>query len=123
MKKFTKTHEWIEVDGETATIGISDFAQKELSDVVYVELPEIEKKLEKGESFMIVESVKVASDINAPVNGEVIEVNSLLEDEPEKVNESAEADAWFVKIKLSDPKEVDDLLDENSYKEYTLSEK
>ncbi|SHO57959.1 glycine cleavage system protein GcvH [Vibrio quintilis] len=114
--KFTDTHEWILDHGDgTATIGISEHAQEMLGDVVYVELPEIDAEIEAGENFSLVESVKAASDLYAPVTGTVIEVNEELEDSPELVNEEPYAGGWIVKIKLSDPAELEKLKTAEAY--------
>ncbi len=116
--KYTKTHEWIKKVSEgEALIGISDHAQAELSDVVYVEMPEVGLKFEKGEGILTVESVKASSDIYAPVSGEVVEVNSTISDQPEKINESPEDEGWLIKVKMSDPSQLEDLLSQESYKE------
>ena len=119
--KYTEDHEWVKVDGETATIGISIYAAKQLGDVVFVELPEIGRDLSKGDEAAVVESVKAASEVYAPIGGEVIEVNETLEDAPETVNASAEGEGWFLKIKVSDASELDTLMDEAKYKEYCES--
>ncbi len=113
--KYTKEHEWIRVDGDIATVGISDYAQEQLGDVVYVELPEPGKAVTRGSEAAVIESVKAASDIYAPVSGEVTEVNGKLEDEPETVNGSPTGEGWFMKIRLSDPGELDGLMDEAAY--------
>jgi glycine cleavage system H protein len=113
--KYTKEHEWIRVDGDIATVGISDYAQEQLGDVVYVELPEPGKAVTCGSEAAVIESVKAASDIYAPVSGEVTEVNGKLEDEPETVNGSPTGEGWFMKIRLSDPGELDGLMDEAAY--------
>ena len=113
--KYTKEHEWIRVEGDIATVGISDYAQEQLGDVVYVELPEPGKAVTRGGEAAVVESVKAASDIYAPVSGEVIEVNGKLSDEPETVNDSPTGEGWFMKIRLSDPSELDGLMDEAAY--------
>lgn len=113
--KFQKSHEWVTVEGDVATMGITDHAQSQLSDVVYVGLPEPGEEVQVGDAFMTVDSVKSSSEIYAPVAGEVVEVNSMLDDEPEKVNEAAESDAWFVKIKMSSPADVDALLSREAY--------
>ncbi|HHT25046.1 MAG TPA: glycine cleavage system protein GcvH [Clostridiaceae bacterium] len=115
---YVDSHEWILFDGDTATIGISDFAQEELGDIVYVEADSVGEKLEKGEIFGSVESVKVASDLFMPVDGEVLEFNEDLEEEPELINEDAYA-AWIIKIKVSDPEQIEDLLDAKKYQEIT----
>ena len=111
-------HEWIRLDGATALIGISDYAQEQLGDVVFVELPDVGKVVEKGADIAVVESVKAASDIYAPVAGEVVEINPALADSPENVNSAAEADGWFVRIKVTDPAEVEELMDGEAYKAF-----
>lgn len=116
--KFTKDHEWVAVVGDEATIGISDYAQEQLGDVVFVEVPDVGAELSKGDELAVVESVKAASEVYAPVSGEVIAVNSELEDAPSKVNDDAFGDGWFAKIKLSDPDEIEELMDEDAYKSY-----
>ncbi len=118
MTKYTKDHEWVAVEGDIATIGITGYAAEQLGDVVYVELPEVGKAIKATDGFAVVESVKAASDVYAPVSGEVIEANSKLEGAPETVNASAEQDGWFVKLKLSNPSELDGLMDEAAYKSY-----
>jgi glycine cleavage system H protein len=114
--RYTKDHEYIRVDGDVGTVGITDYAQAQLGDVVFVELPEPGKTLAKGAEAAVVESVKAASEIYAPVSGTVTEVNSGLPDAPSSVNEDAEGKGWFLKIKLSDPSELDALMDEAAYK-------
>ena len=116
--KFTRDHEWIRVEGDEATVGVSDFAQSQLGDVVFVELPEIGRKLERGREAAVVESVKAASEVFAPASGEVTAVNSDLEAEPARVNSGAQTDGWFFRIRLSDPSELDDLMDEAAYKTF-----
>ncbi len=114
--KFTESHEWVRDNGDgTVTIGISEHAQEMLGDVVFVELPELEAVIEAGESFSLVESVKAASDIYAPVTGEVVEVNEELSDSPELINEEPYEGGWIVKVKLSDPSELDNLKDAEEY--------
>ncbi len=114
--KYLETHEWVRDEGDgTVTIGISDHAQDSLGDVVFVELPEAGQTLSAGEESAVVESVKAASDIFAPVSGEVVAVNEALDDEPEAVNNSPYGDGWFYKVKLSDPSELDELLDAEGY--------
>ncbi|HMB01707.1 MAG TPA: glycine cleavage system protein GcvH [Spirochaetota bacterium] len=114
--KYTESHEWVDVDEDNiATVGITDHAQQQLSDIVYVELPETGDSVSAKESFMTIESVKAASDIYAPVSGEITEVNSALEDAPETINQSPEKDGWLVKIKLNNPQELDGLLNEEGY--------
>lgn len=117
--KFTNDHEYIRVDDDgVATIGISDYAQEQLGDVVFVELPDIGKTLAKGDEAAVVESVKAASEVYAPASGEVVETNSSLEETPANVNSDAQGDGWFVKIKLSDQAELNDLMDEAAYKAF-----
>ena len=115
---YTKDHEYIRVEGEIGTVGITDFAQSQLGDVVYVELPAVGKTVGKGDEAAVVESVKAASEVYAPVSGEIVEVNAALEGAPSTVNEGAESTGWFVKIKLSNPAELSELLDEAAYKEF-----
>lgn len=114
--KYTNDHEWIKVEGDTATIGITDFAQGELGDIVYVEIETVGETLDKEEVFGTVEAVKTVSDLFMPVSGEVVEFNEGLESNPEKVNEDAYGDGWMIKVKLSDVSELDDLLDADAYK-------
>jgi glycine cleavage system H protein len=116
--KFSEDHEWISVDGDTGTVGITDYAQKALGDVVFVELPEIGASFAKGDEVAVVESVKAASEIYAPVSGEIIEVNGVLDDVPDIVNQSPRDDGWFFKITLSSDIELDDLMDEDQYDEF-----
>lgn len=116
--RYTRDHEWIRLEGDIATIGISDYAQEQLGDVVYVELPEIGKTLEKGGEAAVVESVKAASEIFAPAAGEVVEVNAVLNDEPGTVNESPEGTGWFMKIKVADAGDVASLMDAAAYKAF-----
>tara|TARA_R110000751_G_scaffold2873_5_gene15033 strand:- start:10671 stop:11117 length:447 start_codon:yes stop_codon:yes gene_type:complete len=117
-KKFSKEHEWLEIDGDVATVGITDHAQQALGDIVYVELPEVGKKLAKDGDAAVVESVKAASDVYAPVDGEVVEANEELDANPALVNESPENDGWFFKIKITDASQLDDLMDEAGYKAF-----
>ncbi len=118
VTKFSKDHEWIKVDGGIGIIGITDHAQEQLGDVVFVDLPEVGAKVEKDETMGAVESVKAASDIYSPVTGEVTEVNNALVDEPALVNTSPEADGWMAKVKLSDAGELDSLMDADAYAEF-----
>lgn len=114
--KFTDSHEWVRDNGDgTATIGISEHAQEMLGDVVFVDLPDVEDEVEAGGSFSLVESVKAASDIYSPITGEVVEINEELEDSPELINEEPYEGGWIVKVKLSDPSELDDLKDAEEY--------
>ena len=115
---FTKDHEWIEVAGAAATVGITDYAQSQLGDVVFVEVPEAGRQLAQGSEAAVVESVKAASDVYAPVSGTVTEGNAALSDTPDLVNTSPEADGWFFKLTLSNPSELDGLMDEGAYKEF-----
>ena len=113
--KYSESHEWVKVEGNVAVIGVSDFAQKEMGDITYVDLPEVGDEVVAGEEFGALESVKAASDLFAPVSGEVIEVNEELADTPEKVNEDAYA-SWIIKVEMSDSSQVDALLDAAAYK-------
>ena len=112
---FTQDHEWIDVDGETGTVGISDYAQSQLGDIVFVEVPEEGKALSKGDDAAVVESVKAASDVYAPVSGTVIEGNAALADDSSLVNSDPEGEGWFFKITLADASELDQLMDEQAY--------
>ncbi len=120
---YTKTHEWIKVEGDTGTVGITDYAQKELQDITYVELPETGITVSAGEEVATVESVKHTSPIYSPVTGEIVEVNEILEDEPDTVNKDPYGDGWIFKIKLSKPDEVNALLSPEAYAELVRSEK
>lgn len=119
--KYTEDHEWVKADGDVYVIGVSAHAAEQLGDVVFVELPETGKTFSKGDDMAVVESVKAASDVYAPISGEIVEVNQSIVDEPAKVNESPEGDAWFVKLKASDPSELDALMDEAAYKTFAES--
>ena len=114
--KYTKDHEWISIDGETATVGITDFAQKELGDIVYVEVETLDQTLEKDEVFGTVEAVKTVSDLFLPLSGEIIEFNDALESNPETVNADPYGKGWMVKVKFSDASEIDELLSSEDYK-------
>jgi glycine cleavage system H protein len=114
--KYTKSHEWVRVSGDTATVGITDHAQHELTDIVFVELPETGRKFKSGEAAAVVESVKTASDIYSPVSGEILETNQAVVDNPALANTEPYAGGWFFKIKLSNPAELDALLSPDSYK-------
>ena len=116
---FTSDHEWLRIEGDVATIGITDYAQSQLGDVVFVELPKVGRSLKKAEAAAVVESVKAASDVYAPITGEVLEVNAALTEEPALVNSDADAKAWFFKIKLADKSELDGLMDEAGYAKHT----
>lgn len=115
--KYTKDHEWIRIEGDTATVGITDFAQGELGDIVYVEVETLDETLDKDEVFGTVEAVKTVSDLFLPLSGEIVAFNEALEDEPEKVNSDPYGEGWMIKIKLSDPSEIEDLLSDAAYKE------
>ena len=115
--KYTKDHEWISIDGDVATVGITHFAQKELGDIVYVEVETLDQTLEKDEVFGTVEAVKTVSDLFLPLAGEIIEFNDALESNPEMVNTDPYGDGWMIKIKISNPAEIDSLLSSESYNE------
>ena len=115
--KYTKDHEWVKIDGNVVTIGITDFAQKELGDIVYVEVDTLDETLEQEEVFGTVEAVKTVSDLFLPLAGEIIEFNESLEDEPEKVNTDPYGDGWMVKVRISDATQLEDLLSVETYKE------
>ena len=115
---FTKEHEWIRLDGDVATVGITDFAQAQLGDVVFVEVPSAGTQVTKGGDAAVVESVKAASDVYSPIAGEVIEGNQAVADDPALVNSDPEGDGWFFKLRLSDSQELDGLMDEASYREW-----
>lgn len=115
--KYTKDHEWVLIDGSTGTIGITDYAQSELGDIVFVDLPSVGKIVKHGESFGTVEAVKAVSDLFAPLSGEVLEVSGAIESTPEVVNKDPYGEGWMVKIKITNPAEVSDLLDEKQYRE------
>jgi len=121
--RYTKDHEWIRVEGDTATVGITDHAQEELGDIVYVDLPKVGAKLEQSKSLGSVESVKAVSDIYSPASGEVTEVNAALADAPEKLNEEPYGAGWLVKIKLADPQQVSSLMTASEYQTYVGAEK
>ena len=115
---YSKDHEWVKVDGETATVGITTYAAEQLGDVVYVELPEVGRTVKKGDGAATVESVKAASDVYSPVSGEVLETNNELADNPGTVNSAAETAGWFMKVRIADRSELDSLLDEDGYRDY-----
>jgi glycine cleavage system H protein len=117
-RKYSEDHEWVEVEGDTGMIGISDYAQEQLGDVVFVELPDVGKMLDRGDEAAVVESVKAAAEVYAPVGGEVIEVNDALNGDPSLVNTDAFGDGWFAKLRLTDPGELDELMDEAAYKTF-----
>ncbi|HUK00355.1 MAG TPA: glycine cleavage system protein GcvH [Stellaceae bacterium] len=113
--KYTKDHEWIRVEGDVATVGITDYAQTQLGDVVYVELPELGRRVEQGKEAAVVESVKAASEVYAPISGEVLAVNDALSGEPGKVNADPMGEGWFLKLRIGDAKQLDGLMDEAAY--------
>jgi glycine cleavage system H protein len=115
---FTDEHEWVDVSGDIATVGITDYAQGQLGDIVFVELPDEGKAFVKGDDAAVVESVKAASDVYAPVSGEVVEANAALTDDPALVNSDAEEEGWFFKLRLADTSELEGLMDEASYKDF-----
>jgi glycine cleavage system H protein len=116
--KFTEDHEWVLLEGDVATIGISDYAQGQLGDVVYVEVPTVGNEISKGDELAVVESVKAASEVYAPVSGEIIEVNNDLEGAPTMVNEDAMKTGWFAKVRVTNSSDLDDLMDEAAYKTF-----
>ena len=120
--KYSREHEWVRLDGDIATVGISQFAQEQLGDVVFVELPDLGRTVEQNGDAAVVESVKAASEVYAPVSGEVIAVNSKLEGDPELVNRAPTGDGWFIKIRLSDPSQLDGMMDEATYNEFVASQ-
>lgn len=115
---YTEDHEWLDVDGETATVGITDYAQSQLGDIVFVEVPEEGRSVSKGDDAAVVESVKAASDVYAPVGGTVVEGNPALADNPALVNEDPEGEGWFFKLTLADTGELESLMDETAYKDF-----
>ena len=115
---FTKEHEWISVEGDTATVGITDHAQEQLGDIVFAEVPEAGRRVSKGQEAAVVESVKAASDVYAPVSGEVLEGNGKVADDPALVNSDPEGEGWFFKLKLDNPAELEGLMDEAAYREW-----
>ena len=119
--RYTKDHEWVRLEGELATVGISDHAQEQLGDVVFVELPPVGKQVRQGEAIAVVESVKAASDIYAPIGGTVVAVNEALNDDPALVNGGAESTGWFCRLSGADPKELDRLMDAKAYQAYVAT--
>ncbi len=115
---YTKDHEWVSIDGDTATVGITNYAQEQLGDIVFVELPETDDELAAGDEACVVESVKAAGDVHSPVSGVVTMINERLEDAPEKVNSEAETKGWLYKIQLSNNTELDELMNEEAYKDF-----
>ena len=119
---FTREHEWIRIEGDTATVGISDHAQQALGDIVFAEVPEAGRRLAKGQEAAVVESVKAASDVYAPVSGEVIEGNPAVADDPALINRDPEGEGWFFKLRLSDTNELDDLMNDEQYQQFCDSQ-
>ncbi len=119
-RRYLESHEWAQLEGDEATVGISDYAQQELSDVVYVELPEVGESLAKGDTFATVESVKAASDVYMPLSGEIIAINRELEDRPQLVNEDPFGEGWFIKVRPSQPEQYETLLDAQAYEKLCL---
>ena len=120
--RYTKDHEWVRQEGDVAVIGITDYAQEQLGDVVYVELPEIGRPVEQGKEAAVVESAKAASEVYAPVSGEVVAVNDEIVGDPAKVNADAQGAGWFIKVRLSDPKQLDGLMDEAAYQAFVAEQ-
>ncbi len=118
VTRFTEEHEWIRVEGELGTVGVTEYAQGELGDIVFVELPEIGTEVEKGAELAVVESVKAATEVYAPVSGEVVEINEAIASKPATVNEDAMGEGWFVVIRLADPSETEALMDEAAYQDH-----
>jgi len=116
--KYSSDHEWVRVDGETVTLGITDFAQSELGDVVFVEMPEVGDRVTKDKAMGTIEAVKTVSDIISPVNGEIVEINAGLDDAPETVNDDPYGEGWMVRIRISDPSELDAMMDAEKYQEH-----
>ena len=121
VTKYSEDHEWIRIEGDTGTIGITNYAQEQLGDIVFVELPEVGKQLAKGDEAAVIESVKAASELYAIVAGEVVEVNESLGDDPAQANSDPMGGGWFFKFKIADAGELDGLMDESAYKEFTAS--
>ncbi len=117
-KRFTKEHEWVVLDGDIATVGITDHAQEQLGDLVHIELPELEREVAEGETCAVVESVKAASDIFAPLSGKIVEINETIVEDPSIVNSDAEGEGWFFRLELDDPATFEQLLDQDGYDEY-----
>jgi len=120
--KYTEEHEWVKVEGDIAIVGITDFAQNELSDIVYVELPEVGKNIKKGDVITTVEAVKTVADVYSPVSGEIIEVNEKLKDEPSIINNDPYGEGWIAKVKMENPEEINALLDHTAYKKLVEEE-
>ncbi|WP_068114050.1 glycine cleavage system protein GcvH [Tropicimonas marinistellae] len=115
--KYTEDHEWLNLDGDVVTVGITDHAQEQLGDIVFIELPEVGTQISKGDDIVVIESVKAASDIVAPLDGEIVEVNDAIVENPASVNEDAEGGAWFVRVKVDDTAQLDEYMDETAYKD------
>jgi glycine cleavage system H protein len=122
MLRYTRDHEWVRVDGDTAVIGISDYAQEALGDIVFADLPPVGKVLERGGVAAVVESTKAANEIYAPLSGTVVNINTILEEEPQRINADAMGAGWLYLLRLSDPAELDDMMDEDSYARYVAGE-
>jgi glycine cleavage system H protein len=120
--RYTKEHEWVKADGDTATIGITDHAQHELGDIVYVDLPKVGAKVDSGKSFGSVESVKAVSDVYAPISGEVVEINEALASAPEKLNQDPHGEAWLIRLRVTNPAEINNLLSAADYQKYVGAE-
>jgi glycine cleavage system H protein len=120
--RYTKDHEWVRQDGDAVVVGITDYAQSQLGDVVYVELPEIGRRIEQGKEAAVVESAKAASEVYAPVSGEVVAVNDDIVADPAKVNADAMGEGWFIKVRLADPKQLDGLMDEAAYQAFVAEQ-
>ena len=120
-RKFSEEHEWIDIEGDVGTVGVTDYAQEQLGDIVFVDLPEAGKTLAKGDEVAVIESVKAASEIFAPVSGEIVEANDALADDPSLVNSDAQGAGWFFKIKIADASELEGLMDEAAYKSFVDS--
>jgi glycine cleavage system H protein len=120
--RYTKDHEWIRQEGDIVVIGITDYAQSQLGDVVYVELPELGRKVDQGKEAAVVESAKAASEVYAPISGEVVEVNDAIVADPAKVNVDAMGEGWFIKIRLADPQQLDALMDEQAYEAFVAEQ-
>jgi len=120
--KYTKEHEWVRIKGDTATMGITDYAQEQLGDVVYLELPEEGEEVEKGEPFGVVESVKAVSDVYGALTGKVVEINEPLTDNPETINEDCYEEGWLIRVKVANPKELEDMMNATQYQAYIKEE-
>jgi len=120
--RYTKDHEWVRQEGDIAVIGITDYAQEQLGDVVYVELPDVGRQVEQGKEAAVVESAKAASEVYAPVSGEVVAVNDEIVGDPAKVNADAQGEGWFLKVRLADPKQLDGLMDEAAYQAFVAEQ-